>query len=101
MGRHGQDKPWWSEVRNVTVEQHPTRQAALDAERVAIASERPRHNVHHQRRMCAAPAAALRDHGPACVPCTVPAHRNAASRAVGHPAVQQAVQRIGALASSR
>lgn len=45
--QHRDDKPWWSEVAKVTVEPHPSRPAAMDAERAAIAAERPRYNVVH------------------------------------------------------
>lgn len=47
--RHRDDKPWWTEVTNITLEQHPTRQAALEAERLAIVAERPAHNIVHNR----------------------------------------------------
>ncbi|WP_224279095.1 GIY-YIG nuclease family protein [Nocardioides lacusdianchii] len=46
---HSHDKPWWHEVANVTVEQHPDRQAVLEAERAAIIAEQPRYNVVHNR----------------------------------------------------
>lgn len=41
---HKSEKPWASEVANMTVEQYPTRQAALDAEAAAIIAENPVHN---------------------------------------------------------
>lgn len=46
---HTKDKAWWLDVAHVTIEQHPTRQAVLDAERTAILTERPRHNVVHNQ----------------------------------------------------
>jgi hypothetical protein len=46
---HSHDKPWWHEVANVTVEQHPDRTAVLEAERAAIVAEQPRYNVVHNR----------------------------------------------------
>lgn len=45
LTRHSGDKPWWNEVARVELEQHPTRSAVLAAERLAIANERPRHNI--------------------------------------------------------
>lgn len=50
FAQHRSDKTWWSEVRNMTVQPMPTRQAALDAEREAIKNERPRHNAVHNER---------------------------------------------------
>jgi hypothetical protein len=48
-GQHSVKAKWWSEVVERTVEWHKTRALAEAAERAAIASERPRWNVHHQR----------------------------------------------------
>lgn len=46
---HRSDKPWWTEVANVSVEHYPNRTAVMDAEREAIKAERPRYNrVHNQ-----------------------------------------------------
>lgn len=45
--KHRDNKPWWSEVAEVRLESHPSRQAVLDAERAAIIDERPRYNVVH------------------------------------------------------
>lgn len=44
------DKPWADEIANMTIERFPTRQAALDAEAVAITMEDPRYNVRRPRR---------------------------------------------------
>lgn len=46
-GQHRHDKPWWSEVATVGIEEFPSRPAVEDAERRAIRSERPRYNVMH------------------------------------------------------
>jgi predicted GIY-YIG superfamily endonuclease len=46
--QHRADKPWWTEVANVTVEHHPDRQSVMDAEREAIKRERPRYNRLHK-----------------------------------------------------
>lgn len=39
-----QNKPWWSEVAKSTVEMHPDRLTALQAEAKAIVEESPLHN---------------------------------------------------------
>jgi len=44
---HRGDKDWWPEVSRMEVKRHPTRAAALDAERAAIATEGPAYNVTH------------------------------------------------------
>jgi predicted GIY-YIG superfamily endonuclease len=45
--RHKRDKPWWYEVRTITTELHPSREAVLQAEQAAIKAEEPRYNVIH------------------------------------------------------
>lgn len=45
--QHSKDKPWWSEVARITIEEHPNRKAVLNAERSAIIAENPRYNVVH------------------------------------------------------
>lgn len=52
---HRDEKTWWQQVDTITVETHPTRAAALDAERAAIITEQPRHNVVHNRGSGQAP----------------------------------------------
>lgn len=47
--QHAADKPWWHEVRGITLETYPDRDAVLAAERRAIAVEQPLHNVQHRR----------------------------------------------------
>lgn len=44
---HAKGKPWWHEVRNITIELHPSRAAVEIAEKAAIKAERPLHNVVH------------------------------------------------------
>lgn len=41
-------KPWWSEVRTITLGDPLPRGVALDAEVVAIRSEHPRYNILHK-----------------------------------------------------
>lgn len=45
--QHASDKPWWTDTLRIHLEHHPTRLAALIAEREAIINEHPRHNVTH------------------------------------------------------
>lgn len=45
--QHRREKPWFDQVAQVTVHKYPSRQAVEQAEREAIASERPLYNVQH------------------------------------------------------
>jgi hypothetical protein len=45
--QHKSSAKWWSEQRTMTRETHPTRSAAEEAERRAIATEKPIHNIVH------------------------------------------------------
>lgn len=45
FAQHAVDKRWWPEAARKTVEWHLTRDAAADAELVAIRTESPVHNV--------------------------------------------------------
>lgn len=47
--QHAQQKPWWPEVANATVEHFPNRSEALVAETTAIQVEHPRYNIQGQR----------------------------------------------------
>lgn len=47
--QHRDDKPWWAEVAQATIEPHPDRVSVLAAEKAAIIAERPRYNVVHNR----------------------------------------------------
>lgn len=49
LNEHHEDKPWYLNVARVTVEHHPTRAAALRAEKSAIKAERPKYNVQHNQ----------------------------------------------------
>lgn len=46
---HAGDQPWWREVATITVEHFDDRATALTAETTAILTERPAHNVQHNR----------------------------------------------------
>jgi predicted GIY-YIG superfamily endonuclease len=50
---HAADKDWWPEVAARSIEWFPTREHALAAEAAAIRSERPLHNVHHNKHSVA------------------------------------------------
>lgn len=43
--QHASQKQWWGDVARIDVQHYPDRQAVADAERAAIETERPRHNV--------------------------------------------------------
>lgn len=45
--QHREDKPWWEEVADITIETYPDRPSVLEAERKAIITERPRYNKTH------------------------------------------------------
>jgi excinuclease UvrABC nuclease subunit len=47
LGRHGEDKPWWTAVARVDVQHFGSRREALQAEEEAIKAEHPRYNVQH------------------------------------------------------
>lgn len=46
-GQHEEDKAWFSAVRRSTIQSYPSREAALEAERLAIKVEHPVHNIAH------------------------------------------------------
>lgn len=50
LGEHARDKAWFYDVCRVDVTRYATRQEAADAERQAITTEGPRHNVIHNGR---------------------------------------------------
>jgi predicted GIY-YIG superfamily endonuclease len=49
FAQHAADKPWWADVdeRVTEINWHPTRNAALRAEKALIQRYRPEHNVQH------------------------------------------------------
>ena len=47
---HSQKKAWWSEVRRATFEHFDSRDEALEAERLAIRTERPVYNKAHNSK---------------------------------------------------
>jgi predicted GIY-YIG superfamily endonuclease len=47
FAQHSEKKPWWVDVADIRVEQFASRDEVLTAEREAIKSELPLHNVAH------------------------------------------------------
>lgn len=47
LGEHDERKPWFAESVRATFEHHPSRAAALTAEKKAIKKERPKYNIVH------------------------------------------------------
>lgn len=45
FSKHKSEKDWWIQVARIDLEQHPTREELQDAERNAVAGERPLHNI--------------------------------------------------------
>lgn len=50
MGEHRCGSVWWRKVASITIERFSTRKAALDAERKAVQTENPLHNVTGKKR---------------------------------------------------
>jgi predicted GIY-YIG superfamily endonuclease len=46
--QHASDKVWWPEVRGITLEWYDDRESVEKAEKRAIRTENPRHNVVHR-----------------------------------------------------
>lgn len=49
FSQHMADKPWWVDVRGITMERYPDRPSVLAAERRAIEVESPRHNLQRPK----------------------------------------------------
>jgi len=47
---HMNCSPWADQIAMLTIERHPTREAAMAAERAAVKEERPLHNITHAER---------------------------------------------------
>lgn len=47
LSQHSDKATWFFDIAKVTIESFPTREAALAAEKLAIRTERPVHNVAH------------------------------------------------------
>ncbi len=48
MKDHETQKLWYGDVASATIEWHPNRAAAMDAEKSAILGEKPTWNIHYQ-----------------------------------------------------
>ena len=46
--QHAGSKPWWPEVQRMTIDWHPTRMEAEDAESAAILAEQPKYNAQQK-----------------------------------------------------
>ena len=57
--QHRDDKAWWHEVARVELENHPSREAVLAAEKAAIITEQPRYNIVHNRGRRLVPVSAV------------------------------------------
>jgi hypothetical protein len=49
FSQHRDDKPWWHEVRGITMESYPDRESVRSAEARAIQVENPRYNIQRPR----------------------------------------------------
>jgi predicted GIY-YIG superfamily endonuclease len=47
VSEHEGEKPWWTDVERVSVEHFATREEVIEAEREAIRTEGPKHNISH------------------------------------------------------
>ncbi len=56
LKQHSKDKPWWPEVTSTAFQQFATRAEAEAAEKAAIRTEQPAHNVVHNRQRKRPPA---------------------------------------------
>lgn len=50
FSKHRDEKPWWDDIAHITMQRYGSREELAAAERVAIVSEKPIHNVMHNRR---------------------------------------------------
>jgi predicted GIY-YIG superfamily endonuclease len=53
FGRHRDTKDWFAQVSRIQLEIFDSRQELVDAERAAIAAEKPLHNIVHNREALA------------------------------------------------
>lgn len=47
LAQHRDSSQWFNQIRSVVIERHPTREAAIEAEKAAIKCEKPKHNIIH------------------------------------------------------
>lgn len=60
FGQHGSEKPWWQKVVRIHMEHHKSLHALREAERRAIETERPAHNIHMNNGARPQPTAAMK-----------------------------------------
>ena len=63
LRKHKAEKPWWSTIASITIEQHTSLEELRKAERDAIRTEKPAHNIQLNGGTKAERRAALRDNG--------------------------------------
>jgi hypothetical protein len=63
---HSKTQPWWSEVTNIAIENHSTREALAVAEQRAIRSEGPRYNVAYTLAPLPVPVVVRKPKCPTC-----------------------------------
>lgn len=49
LAAHRQSSRWYPRIKWIEIERHPTREAALEAERIAIRDEKPLCNLDHNK----------------------------------------------------
>jgi predicted GIY-YIG superfamily endonuclease len=47
LSQHRETSAWFRSITRVDIQEYPSREAALHAEREAIRAEKPRHNIQH------------------------------------------------------
>lgn len=50
LGQHRENSDWFAEIARQEIEHYSSRELALEAERQAIKSEKPRHNIQHREQ---------------------------------------------------
>ena len=51
LSQHKEGSKWYSDIAKVVIENFESRQAALDAEKIAVQSENPKHNVQLKKKL--------------------------------------------------
>lgn len=95
--QHQGDKPWWTEVAHIRIEQLPTRAAVLAAERTAIRDERPLWNITPNEAVSAvrSPRGDVHDHYGRLIASSTPQWCDLAARHPQLVAVEQYVKDLG------
>lgn len=80
VSQHEREKAWWGEVKSITLEHYPSRAGAVAAERGAILTEAPEHNIALTRPRRRRPTACVAE-GEVILAIRVPAGLHAALKA--------------------